>query len=106
MDTTPAETPGERAGVMRRLVIVAIGVTFAGLGGAAPWALPEKCRWVGWVSAVLFVPAGCFVAFLGARGRAEDLREFKAAELAGGVVGEVFGLAVVAAIVALLSCLR
>ena len=96
----------ERAGVARRLVVVAMAVTVAGLAGAAPWVMPDKCRWVGWACAILMVPVGCVVAFLGVRGRAEDLREYTAGSLAEAFAGEAFGAAVFAAVVGLLSCLR
>ena len=110
MATADDETPTERAGVTRRLVVVTMAVAVAGFGGAAPWVVPDKCRWVGWVCAALLVPAGCVVAFQAVRGRAEDLREFTAGafaeSLAGEAVGTAAGAALFAAVVALISCLR
>ena len=106
MAGTVDETPTERAGVTQRLFVVAVAVAVAGLAATAPWLLPEKCRWVGWVCAGIFVPAGFVLAFQGVRGRAEDLRQFNPAKFAEDFAGELFGVAVLAAVVGLLSCLR
>ena len=85
----------DRAGISRRLTAVAMGCATAGLGAAAPWLVPDNCRWAGWACLALFVPVGCGVAFFGARGRAADLREFsRARNLAGELVGAVSHLVV------------
>ena len=102
MATHVVKAPLERAGVARRLVVVAVAVAVAGCAGAAPWVLPERCIGLGWVCAALLAPVGCVVAFQGVRGRADDLREFAAANFAGELAGAAF----CAAIVGLLSCLR
>ncbi len=95
-------TDDGRAGVGRRLVAVAMGCVVAGLGAAAPWLTPDACRWAGWPCLVLFVPAGCGTAFVGARGRAADLRELSAQAFAGELVGGAIAAAVVGLLAALL----
>ncbi len=95
-------TDDERAGAGRRLVAVAMGCVAAGLGAAAPWLAPDNCRWAGWACLVLFVPAGCAMAFFGARGRADDLRELSAQAFAGELVGGAIAAAVVGLLAALL----
>ena len=94
----------ERAGVGRRVFAVLLGVTVAGFGAVAPWLVETDCRWVGWMALGVIVPGGCGTVFLGARGRADDLREFTPVALAGGVVGAAVA-AVAAVLIGLLAVL-
>lgn len=78
-----------RVGVGRRLTVIALGISLAGFGAAAPWWMPDRCRWVGWLTAALFVPVGSIGAYLGARGRAADLEAFSARNIARGFWDEL-----------------
>ncbi len=104
IDPSATGRPAERAGVSRRLLAVGLGVPVACAAGVAPWLLPDHCRpwWLGWACFALFVPVGSVTAFLGARGRAADLRDFSAGTIAKEVAGELIGLLIVVLVVGLL----
>src|SRR5262245_29957276 len=99
------ERTTDRAGVGRRLAAVVMGCLAAGFGGWAPWLVPDTCRWAGWVALALFVPVGCGLAFVGARGRAADLRELSAGAMARDCAGELVAAVVVAVLLGLAAAL-
>ncbi len=107
IDPSATGQPAERAGVGRRLSVVALGVAGASAGGVAPWLLADHCRpwWLGWACFVLFVPVGSVTAFFGARGRTADLQEFSAGAFASGLAGELIGWLTFGLVVGLLSLL-
>jgi hypothetical protein len=80
---------GSMAG--RRLTAIGMGVIAAGFGAAAPWVVPDRCLWVGWVCMALFVPVGCITAFIGVRGRATELHEFSPRQLVYDAADKFFG---------------
>jgi hypothetical protein len=103
VDDSRDEPLASSAGVGRRVAVVAMGCAAVGFGAVAPWVVPDNCRWVGWVCAVLFVPAGCGLAFIGTRGRAADLCAFSARSLTRDFAGELVGAAIAALVLGLVS---
>ena len=97
--------PADRAGAGRRLTAVVMGSLAAGFGAAAPWLVPDSCRWAGWACLALFVPVGCGLAFVGVRGRAADLRELSVRDVARDFTGELVGVVVAALLLGLLAAL-
>ncbi len=106
VDEWATEPPPDRADPGRRLFAVALGGAAAGLGAIAPWLVPDACRWAGWAALALFVPVGCGLAFLGARGRAADLHGVSSREFAAELAAELGCVVVVAAVVGLWAALR
>ena len=80
----------DRASISRRLTAIVIGIASFGFGATLLWLLPDsKC---GWACAVLFGLGGCYLTFLGARGRADDLKEFSAENLGGQLIAGLVNL--------------
>lgn len=74
----------DRASFNRRLVAIVTGIAYFGIGATLLWLLPDsKCDWA---CTVLFGLGGCYLTFLGARGRANDLNEFSAENLGGQLI--------------------
>jgi len=85
----PTSMPSEKAGFGRRGLGVMLSVAAIAGGIAGLVAVPERCRWLGYAAAILFVPAGAFGLFASLRGRKQDLASLSLRETAEGAATSI-----------------